>query len=495
MEVLRKNFYIFVNSEADLDLGMGSFSVRITSDLKSLLRDWGPTSRISPVWQLRPSLPEEIEVCSGNEDPVSLWFLRGVSADFLRDELSTEDLAKLYHQSMWLSLGAHSLVLVCRDRDLDLSLLDLLPTRHVGFERWEITKVDEPNKFEGRNVSCHSPEDYSISPLSGQALQTTEAFEKASVEADDALSHIQFELYALLAVIESRAKGPYSVFADDAIKIEQLATGLIADYEAGEAEADVRLGRPEVLLTLNSGLSRMSSQALSGTSPILRTECHFWPHSLLGIGVANLALRNVTAFISKLTTEIQYDRRLYALREMAFDIKKFNLSARAGFPDFICIDPSDIGSSNNLDTLPATALEDIPKAIGDPTTPITYFARRDGFMNHMLTTSAPFPSVSGANSYQWNLGTITHEISHRILSGHLVDLIDDFLEDMASLQDTATTDWKVVMKYFEIAPATYRDYASRMIGRTLMLLHSLDIDEGDMKDAMRQPLEFFSEAE
>lgn len=118
MKILKKQYYICVNSMPDL--GVESFCVKISSDLKSMLREWGPTTRISPLWQLRPSVSGvEVAKTSNIPEPKSLWFLHGVSADFLRDYFSPRQLASLYHQSMWLSVGAHSLVLVCRDARLD----------------------------------------------------------------------------------------------------------------------------------------------------------------------------------------------------------------------------------------------------------------------------------------------------------------------------------------------------------------------------------------
>lgn len=481
-------------------VGVESFSVKITSDLKPLLREWGATTRISPVWQLRPTIVDKglIEKVKVGK-PVSLWFLHGVSAEFIRDEFTQENLAKLYDESIWLSVGTFSIILVCRDEQLDEDLINICADSRVTYERWVVEECDGANNFSGNDIEYDCQDEYSSS-LNRRTELASQAFAKASIEADDVLGFMQLELYALLSVVEKRAKGPYSVLARDAMKVEELANDLVNGHDDNDEEGDCLqsnggVTRPDILLTLNAGLSRLSSQALSGTSPILRTECHFWPHSLLGTGVANLALRNVTFFISSLTKIAKFDQRIYALRDQKFDASAFTIEKPdENFPDFACIKRTEVALANNLSNLTVEQLDAYKEDGGETTTPITYFSGRDGFMNGPLTTSAPLPSVSGANSYQWNLGTITHEISHRVLSGHLVDCLESFLDDMYNLQESGVKDCASVLAYFQTSPSNYARYASRMMGRTLLLMNCLDFDETDMKAAMIRPYDFFIEA-
>ncbi len=502
MKLLRKQYYIFVDSKPYQ--GVESFSVRITSNLKSLLKDWGPNSRISPLWQLKPTLPKGFKVENSNVGKaVSMWFLHGLSAEFLRDELKHQELAKLYHESMWLTLGAHSLVLICRDNEIDERLAEVCTTSEVAYERWEIEPSERANEFSGGQITIKDPADYSATSKKRRNGWASSAFAKTSIEADDSLGFMQLELYALLAVVEGRSKGVFSVLVNDAMQIEAMANGLIVqnhetkeenkdDIEDDSSQQNSRLSHPDILFTLNAGLSRLSSQALSGTTPILRTECHFWPHSLLGIGVANLGLRNITTFLSSLAQYSRYDHRIFELRKEEFDTSKYTINKpNGGFPDFVCIDHIEVNAASNLDNPELLKRGKLESEEGKSATPITYFSGRDGFMNDVLTTSAPLSSVSGANSYQWNLGTITHEISHRILSGHIYECMEDFLEDMSKLQKEDETDWKDTQAYFQTSPETFAEYASRMIGRTFLLLHCLSFDEAEMKLALNHPSDFF----
>jgi hypothetical protein len=459
---------------------------------------------------LRPTIADrELIENVHNNEPIAIWFLHGVSADFLRDEFSQENLAKLYHESMWLSIGAHSLILICRDEELDEDLRNTCLQSQVPFERWLIDETDQKGSYFGTEVEHFSHEDYFSPTEIRKTKLAVETLSNASIEADDALEFMQIELYALLSVIEGRSRGPFSVLVDDAKDIEQLASYLVNGHsEADEQDTDEdqaevpqlqlngKMDRPDLLLTLNAGLSRLTSQALSGTSPILRTECHFWPHSFLGTGVANLALRNVASFLTSLTEEIKYDQRLYALGTQPFQTDDFPVvDLGSGFPDFVSIDRTEVSRSNNLDGLSSEVVDDFENDVGKAITPITFFSGRDGFMNGALTTSAPLPSVLGGNSYQWNLGTITHEISHRILGGQIYNRVYDFLYDMLALQENGAVGCAEVNRYFQEQPRDYNDYATKMLGRSLMLLSCLDFDELEMKRSMSEPFDFFFEVD
>ena len=504
MKVLKKQYYICVDSRPDL--GVESFSVRISPNLKSMLREWGPTTRISPIWQLRPKiLDKELVTKKPEARPTSIWFLHGRCADFIRDHFSQEQLASLYHEAMWLSIGTHTIILICHDPELDIDIRNICHDNKVSFERWNLQERDAKGVLWGNSIEYHIHEDYFSSKTLPNLDLATCALSQTAMAPDNALGFMQFELYALLAVTEGRSHGAFSVLSEDAIKVEALAhevvngdiSDIIEDTYNPETSPDEELAsRPDILLTLNAGLSRMSSQAFSGSSPILRTECHFWPHSLLGTGVANLALRNVTAFLTLITAKTSYDQRLFVLENEYFDINKFSIKKPdVQFPDFACIEKESARLANNLDNIPKNKIEELNESIGEAITPITYFSGRDGFMNGALTTSAPLPSVAGCNSYQWNLGTITHEISHRILGGHIFEVVESFLDEMFELQEEGKTGVSAINAYFQSAPTSYRHYASKVLGRVLMLYNCLGYDEVDMKGAMDRPFDFFLKAD
>ena len=81
------------------------------------------------------------------------------------------------------------------------------------------------------------------------------------------------------------------------------------------------------------------------------------------------------------------------------------------------------------------------------------------------------------------------------LGGHIFDRVDDFLYDMYVMQENNTVGCAEINKYFQEAPSNYADYASKMLGRSLMLLSCLDFDEADMKISMARPFDFFFEVD
>jgi hypothetical protein len=194
-------------------------------------------------------------------------------------------------------------------------------------------------------------------------------------------------------------------------KIQDYVDETIEDAEASGADFSSYqlLGQ---MLTLNAGLSRFSSQTFAGTIPIAETECHFWSHSLLGIGLASIGLWRVTDFIENKLGQARLPERLDLLNNI-----------RTGIPDLRILDV------NNefwiLDHLKSV----VPKGKPDQIVPLLpYFSARDGFRSTSTTISAPLASVTSCNSSRWSLLTITHEISHVIIRGMLATLYPDLNE-------------------------------------------------------------------
>ena len=149
--------------------------------------------------------------------------------------------------------------------------------------------------------------------------------------------------------------------AEEQLRLETRAAELLG---AEAAQYD--------MVTANAGLSRFSSQALSGTSPILQTECHYWTHSLLGTGVANRALWRVTDFLNSRVHDQQFFARVaaYADRPMTEGRLESLESDHA------------IWRSRPLDLVTVGAPEAYLPLVG-------FFSGRDGFNVTPTTVSAP----------------------------------------------------------------------------------------------------------
>jgi hypothetical protein len=164
------------------------------------------------------------------------------------------------------------------------------------------------------------------------------------------------------------------------------------------------------LINVNAALSRFSSQTFAGTTPILGTECHFWTHSLLGIGLASKALLNLRRQVEKAAGEAAFLDRIEALRSKpATPIKLANIPAT---------DPC-------WATMELPAGQQKPNGAVSARIPlIVYYSGRDGFKSTNFTLSAPLEVLYGANTYAWSLQTITHELSHVLVERVISSVLD-----------------------------------------------------------------------
>ena len=147
-----------------------------------------------------------------------------------------------------------------------------------------------------------------------------------------------------------------------------------------------------------------------GSSPIRETECHFWTHSLLGVGIANIALANARRFLARTLGQARIPERVSAYRSIQHDIPDL---ANASFKDGVW----------TADWIDAVAIEAHPSPLFPQ---ISYFSGRDGFKTTETTLSAPLSAITSRSSTRWSLLTITHEASHTIISGVLSVILPDF---------------------------------------------------------------------
>ena len=151
------------------------------------------------------------------------------------------------------------------------------------------------------------------------------------------------------------------------------------------------------MLSMNAAMSRFSSQAFSGVPPIQATECHFWVHSLLGTGSANIALNNLTHSIQQVLGEAKIPERLEKLSEIVTDVP----------------DNKELVMGNKVLRFDLFKSTEGSKISGKPVVPlVNYFSGRDGFSSQVQTLSAPLSTIAECNSYRSNILTATHELSH-----------------------------------------------------------------------------------
>ena len=250
------------------------------------------------------------------------------------------------------------------------------------------------------------------------------------------LRSAQEENVTLLAASIAKAEKYFPENAKELREFRNEFNALLAGELAGH-----EIVKLSYLVNVNAVLSRYTSQTFSGSSPIIETECHFWTHSLLGVGVATQALVKFRRFIDK-STELHspivklasYQNRLpYRFKsdngENVFTTTLFELSSSEydtrWKPLEKIVSESNVKSSQKSN-------KELPLLV--------CFSGRDGFKSTMFSLTAPLEVISCCNTYGWTPMTLTHELCHVWVSDALGMLFPEMLDptrfkDLERLKD------------------------------------------------------------
>ena len=377
----------------------GTTRIGLVASLADAISDWQATTRISPVFGVDEW---------GTETSDSFPFRRLHSLFFIGPIHPLRLLPrKSKRWKLWLTLGNYNVLLRVPPKDEE-QVRAWLEAEHVRYERWTI-----------RNGRV---EDVSFSPATSMAGTWREQIAGLLGEKHPPQLHESLREYApLMASAIARAEAIDARQADELLRTHEIITQITRaplptdDEEARQNRIYEKLG---VLSVLNAGLSRFTSQAFSGSSPISHTESHYWIHSLLGTYVVNEALVAIRSFLLSSLGEYRIPQRLR------------RLSSVTNKRDLINLDSQDEFWTE--DHLFGAALDSAD--LSSPLFPlITYVSGRDGFKSTDYTLSAPLAVVSACNSVRWTLRTLTHEVAHAIVRGVMTLLYPN----SANLQDRA----------------------------------------------------------
>ncbi|MER9730887.1 hypothetical protein [Mesorhizobium sp. M0217] len=378
--------------------------MEVAESLAAVVHKWTAGSRVSPIWLIK-GFDGASTSFSGKQ---FLLFLGPVQPAALL--ASIEGLATAGHVGIWLTAGCFNVVLRIADsrpgKSLVRSLLKWAADEKIPHEQWTlsdciITKTAHRAYAEG---SGHNV----IDKLAKSVAQTTSPVLHSAFE----------ENVVATATSLMRAATAYPLIFS---KMHAIAEAACAQVEAYNDDKIGVLDMQSRLLSMNAALSRFSSQAFSGISPILATECHFWIHSLLGTGSANIALANLVDSIQQVLGEARLPERLGLLEGKTSDVpSKIELVTDSSLLDF------DIMSMTGHDVISSSPIVPL----------VTYFSGRDGFSSRLATLSAPLATLAECNSFRSNLLTVTHEISHIFVQSALSFLGPSLNEEDMNLART-----------------------------------------------------------
>lgn len=364
--------------------------IRVVPSLEEALLEWSPSTRISPLFGLKDRGTGEIDRDSfaGNH---TLFFIGPTEPTTILDSL--------VDYKAWLTLGTFNVLLDASSEAQRKAVSALLRKHQFRFERWT---VRDAAVIDWEYTGGVLPE----SKTNWRATLARLAALPVAPELREAVS----EYCPLMASALARAGEALPFLLDDLLSVHRFVDELAREHVAAVDDVEVyeKLG---LITTITAALARFTSQTLSGSSPIFETECHFWIHSLLGTGVANLALLRLRTFVQVTVGENRIPQRLEKLKEVTDEL-----------PDLMRLPASDpFWHEDHIGKVQLSAVD-----LREPLYPLlTYFSGRDGFRSTLNTLSAPLIVISSCNSSRWTLMTLTHEISHDVIRGVLSVLYPD----------------------------------------------------------------------
>lgn len=406
---MRKAFLVF-SPEKD---GRGRH-LTLVSDLVAATSIWRASSRLSPVWfALRGARKSGLPSLDGAKNTL---LLGPVTPTAIIDEVKE-------FGDVGLTLGLYNVFLIARNPPAAARAAEWAEKRGVHYEWWKLEGGVRSNVV--KRTSVTPPQVKWLSELREVAEGAT------GPVTGDALS----EFVALMSSAVHRASVDWPDLLED---LRAWVSLVSADRDSGTRERDRRnsfqlLG---TLTPLNAGLSRLTSQAFSGTSPVDQTECHWWMHSFLGTGVANMALRRLVSFLDSGLHSLRIPTRVQFLSGVSWSNGQLATLDRKTL--------ATLGDVLDDDSV-RRRLRPLGKAV-DHKPLVPFFSGRDGFHATEITISAPLATITGCASARWTLKTLTHEVCHPVVqsvldalgpeprnSAQVIDADDPLYEEFADL--------------------------------------------------------------
>lgn len=384
------------------------------SHFKAAITHWQHDSRISPIFSL-------------DKAPVPDFSSTKKTYLFFMGPVFPGDIDITPFTSAYLTLGLFNFVLICANKKMANAAQKVADGHKVQWEQWEIKK----NKIENIKSSYFiskstSLPDTLLKPFTGldQSLAAT-AREYIVLTASSIANAQKYQPFEAQGLI-----GFDKVFRTEYIQSDLFETS----YKHG------------LLVNVNAVLSRHMSQAYSGTSPILEKTCHIWTHSLLGIGVASLALTKTIYFLESLLDKVDLVGRIKHFekeKSVSSDFLEFtNLPENDSLlrKDYLCSKHENLSNMNT------------PENEGSIPSMLCCYSGRDGFKSTKFTLSAPLEIVNSCNTRAWTPLTLTHEISHSEISrilGLLIPTTNQCLQETVSMLNGQKTPslFKLVRTY------------------------------------------------
>lgn len=392
----------------DEAIGDKSF-VTLNTNVDGALKEWAASTRISPMWAVRCANTVEFPEFDATNFSGQILFMGPVSPHLAFCEILRVSPKEASNPiQVFLTLGMFNTIAFYSSNIDCQEIIQRCQNNNANWELWQVEL--------GYIVKTRHSNYRKSSSLWRNTLLQIKALDwppAAQCSVD--------EFLPLAAATLARCEAHAPQLLNTLLRhLETVAVmGEASQANSTETSFFTAVDGQDVLIHVNAGLSRFSSHTFSGTSPILATECHFWPHSLLGIGVANLGLSNLVSFIENTMAMSFIPNKISQLGKVQYpgrDLRSLNWDDKIWQKYFLDAVPFPEATSKKAHSL------------------IAYFSGRGGFRSHHSTLSAPISTISSSNALPWTMLTVTHEVSHVVIGGVLTELSPK-LDDQAALGD------------------------------------------------------------
>lgn len=388
---------------SDFNYSTNQFRISLKQDLSEAISCWTSLTRISPVWLVGLTPLASLSIV----DNGTLIFLGPIDPFTLEDSGLLED-PLITH---FITLGCYNVVLHFPPKKSYRKIDNWLTANRINREIWRVK-----NGLVAKQVDISLVQ--SVQDTSETSDRLNKIFSKQyKSEINLALSEFGPLIASTLARAALYSSDAYVELKNTLQQVENCLENLHLDSERRKSLAS--------LAAINAGLSRFSSQAFSGTSPIQSTECHFWSHSLLGIGTANKAVDSIVDFVREKLGKGQIPDRFSCLEYLRDSTMAYETIEPGQFWN-IKYDYNNYREATGVkltDKVKSILINSYPPGANDLLPKLVFFSGRDGFRTNHINVSVPLICINSANTYRWSLQPITHEISHIIIRPIIADLL------------------------------------------------------------------------
>jgi len=325
-----------------------------------------------------------------------------------------DELDSIIQSKIWYSLGLSSIILITDNYDDKTIFEELIPDDPRTYEEWTIDNC----KIEDFITSINNNTSFDFTRCEIKHYNKLNVVERSTI--DEFVSAVDIIIPQIAIHNPEELETFYSLIENVNELINELVyvttlegtpPDTIIEYSTAylenhpEKRIEIKHQNIERIVQINSALSYISTQMLSGAVPILERRSLIRRYSLLGVGSAIHSLNKLTREIERIFSSIP-------LKEIINNPmnEKIVLKGSEKLLDFENSSWSDYSLDNWRKKY------DPPKS---RSVKIPFFSGRFGFRETEYTMSAAIQCLTAGATIEWNLITITHEMMH----SHVRDII------------------------------------------------------------------------